>query len=301
MSTFWLEQWIDEFDIRSIEDAERALKQRRRGLSRVQNIAASVPFPEPEREFSKGSSFVAGRGIDLSGDLDCCHQVCQIKQVQSLFGRALHYFDEIVVAGPSPYRFARELIGSDEAVIGNLIEHVATFLHLRQIGVRDMLIFVQKSPACQEHFMQHAQEVGIAEALEQAHSWVDRLEAEGVVRDLHLHDDHAHYQFEHQDLEHTAWGTIWNPNPSTRDIAESVFQRYAAHLVSDVAAARAAGLPLAAQVQLHESVLTGSRVPTAAEDVAINLQIPVLDQLPVRDTSDSATTSGTVSNAFETP
>lgn len=284
---FWLYRWLDEFELKSSTDVERLLLPPAKAVRRLHEIAASEPWEPPEPYSSPGPAIVAGRGIDLSGDLDCCHRVCQARQVDALFGRALHYFDEIVVAGPPAHRYSRDLEDPDEMTLSNIAEHAAVLLYLRELGVDSMVSFVQKVPACEEHFKVHTDEAGLSGLIDQASDWVDRLAENGTVEDLHEHDDHWHYTFAHDDLEHTVWGVIAGPedgtSPTRRSIAESVFVRYAAHLVSDVVSARYMELPLGASVQMHEDVLSRSRPPTTVADVAFDLKLPVLEELPIRD------------------
>ena len=287
---FWLRQWLDEYEITSARQARHLLRPHKRAVRRLREIAqssaSSAGSPSPQSGASR--ALLAGRGIDLSGDLDCCAAVCQRAEVDRLFGRVLHYFDEIIVAGPSARRYAESLESPDDDVLRAVAEHVTSLLYLREVGAEDLLVFAEKPPACEQHYRQHAGEVGLLELIDSAGPWIDRLAGEGKINELHSHDDHWHYTFTHHDLEHTAWGSIWKGRessepPSSRDIAESVFARYAAHLVSDVTAARLAGLPLGASVQLHESVLATTRFPMSVGDVAFQLQLPVLDALPIRD------------------
>ncbi|GAQ54555.1 hypothetical protein a10_04368 [Streptomyces acidiscabies] len=206
-----------------------------------------------------------------------------MRQVDTLFSKALLYFDEIVVAGPSPYNFARPLEKPNDQTKETLLAYMETLIYLRNIGVRDMLIFNAKPPACEVHLAQDAEAMGVAEVIEQSKVWVQRLETDGILQSVEVHDDHSHYAFIHQDLEHTVWGSTPSVNPTKREVAESVFSLYAAHLVSDIRLARRMGLPLAAQVQLHEDALSGGHTKGGELDIALSLQLPILSQLPVRD------------------
>ncbi|MFI7090882.1 hypothetical protein [Streptomyces lydicus] len=203
--------------------------------------------------------------------------------MDTLFSKALLYFDEVVVAGPSPYDFVQPLEDPSDQTKKNLLGHMETLIYLRDIGLRDMLIFNVKPPACEVHLTRDAEAAGVAEVIEQSKVWVQRLESEGILQSVEIHDDHSHYAFSHQDLEHTIWGATPSVNPTKREVAESVFSRYAAHLVSDIRLARRMGLPLAAQVQLHEDTLSGGHAKGSELDVALSLQLPVFSQLPVRD------------------
>jgi len=285
---FWLYRWIDEYGVESAEDLDALLRPNSAAVARLSEMVAAEEWTAlPPYEGSQ-PAIVAGLGIDLSGDLECWHHECQIRQVDKLFGRVLHYFGEIVVAGPPAHEFVESLDGgSDEDTLRKIGEHARALLYLRAAGAEDMVSFVQKPPACEVHYRQHAEEAGISELMARAGEWVDHLEAGGRVGALDAHEDHWHYRFDHPDMEHTVWGTLVLPGGRTeatiRDVCEAVFGRYSAHLVSDLSAAKQLGLPLGAGVHMHEDALSGWSRSRTIEDVAFHLQLPVLDELPIAD------------------
>ncbi len=288
MPDFWLYEWIDEYEVGSTEEARKLLRPRSRSLRRLHELAAAVEWGPLAPYEGVGSALLAGRGIDLSGDLDCCHEVCQTKQVDELFGRALHYFDNLVIAGPPAYRYVDDLAGGDDQALHNLGEHVAALLYIRKIGADDLVTFVQKPPACAAHYEEHAREAGLDLLVERSQPWIAELARAGRVLSLEKHGEHWHFQFGHPQLEHHVWSTVPSREdggePTARDIAEAVCARYIAHLVSDVVAAGQLGLPLGASVEMHEDVLANARVASASvEDVAYELRLPLLENLPVRD------------------
>lgn len=284
---FWLYRWIDEFQVSSIKTAVQRLKQDKAALVRLDELASADRWSPLGEYKSAGPAILAGRGIDLSGDLGCSHHDCQTAQVDALFSRVLHYFDDIIVAGPAAHRYVGVSDHPSPNVLENLGEHVGVLLYLRKMGVEDMLHFAQKPPACEQHWTQHAAEAGLTELVDSARSWIDHLATEGQLRRLDKHEDHWHYTFVHKDLEHTQWGvvksSIRNKKPTKVDVADAVFGRFMAHLVSDVIAARQLHLPLGAGVALHEDVLG---TPSTAVDigvVAFELELPVLSDLPIRE------------------
>lgn len=287
MAEFWLYRWMDEFDVKSNKDVGRLLcTSNRKALEALDEIASQETWRPLEAHAGSPFSLVAGRGIDLSGDLDCCHRVCQTRQVDQLFGRVLHYFDEIVVAGPPAHRFAGQIATGDEHVLHNLAEHVATLLYLRRIGAAEMLTFVQKPPACAQHYLQHAEEAGLTSVVEHARPWAQHLLEAGEIVSLRRHDDHWDFQFNHPDLEHSVWDAVaadGDARPEPSAVVDVVFARYLSHLVSDVATARGLSLPLGASIQVHEDLLGLTNRPPRADDVAFELNLPVLSELPVRD------------------
>ena len=210
-----------------------------------------------------------------------------MKQVDALFSRVLHYFDRIVVSGPQAHHYVDVISDADDTDLKNLVEHIAVLLYLRHVGAEDLLVFVQKPPACVVHYMQHAREAGVLSVVEKTDTWIDELQESGEVQGLEEHQDHWHFAFVHPDLEHTVWGVVFpsdaDEGPTKRDVIEAVVARYAAHLVSDVVAAKQLGVPLGAAVQLHERVLAQEPATPTVEDVAFALKLPVLQDVPIPD------------------
>jgi hypothetical protein len=280
---FWLYQWIDQHSVTS-QSAARKILGRDQAVEQLRELAASQANPQLS-VVGDGGTLLAGRGIDLSGDLDCCHHVCQQKQVDALFRRVWHYFDQVAVVGPSAIEFADSRLGND-AIADRILEHVDTLLYLRRIGAEELLLFTEKAPACSVHYVDHAREAGVADIIERAQSWKVRLVAEGTIEGLERHEDHWHYAFSHPDLEHFSYGQAWvEHEPTIDDIAEAVLAVYVAHLVSDVATASELDLPLGASVRLHEDVLSGTQLPQrdAEATAAFQLELPFIDDVPISD------------------
>lgn len=284
---FWLYRWIDEFEIKNEKRLDKLLVPGKRAVARLHEIVAEEQWISLRPRESSESAIVAGRGADLSGDLDCCHAVCQQRQVDALFGRVLHYFDEIVVAGPPAHRYVEDLESPSDHTLTNLREHIKALLYLRKVGAEKMVSFVQKPPACSEHYLQHAEEAGIAEVVERGRAWVEELANSGELNELQPHDDHWHYTFNHASLEHTSWGVVGprpdGSTPTTSDVAADVYAQYAAHLVSDVIAARELRLPLGPFMKVHTGTLRQPDGELSPDDVAFQLRLPVLSHLPISE------------------
>jgi len=73
-----------------------------------------------------------------------------------------HYFDRIVVVGPSASEYSRLLSSKvDQQIIERLLSHIQLLLYIRKIGAEDLLVFRQKRPPCEFHFEDHMREVGL--------------------------------------------------------------------------------------------------------------------------------------------
>lgn len=287
MSEFWLNKWMDEAGIRKQKDLEKALKPGSSGRVLLYEIASEVR-PEGLVPMDHGESILAGRGIDLSGALDCCNVVCQTKQVDELFSKALHYFDEIIVSGPSAVDLVEGMDAGEPGAVDRVEQHALALLYIRKIGADNFLTFVQKPPPCSVHYRDHAREAGLDNIVEESDRWVGRLASGGHVSGLRQCGNHWHFQFSHPDLEHSAWATAASgpggSEPSMDQMAEAVCARYVSHLVSDVMAAQALNVPLGASVRLHEDMLAhGLKTAPAPGDVAFEMKLPVVREMSIAD------------------
>jgi hypothetical protein len=285
---YWLAHWIDENGIRSTTDARRLLQNRAARDALREDISA-IPWTVEPLQDDASKAMLAGRTIDLSGELACYDPECLRKDVDYLFSRAWHYFDTIVVVGLAPV-VARELLDS----FGNFeqtrfLGFVENFLYVREIGAENMLVYRQKPPACVDHLEQHAKESGTVRLLDQKKTWRERLAVTGRIRELKQHGDHWHYVVFHPDIEHMAQGIV---RPGRRKAAaaienlvfDDVFATYAANLVSDIWAARTLGCTLGSSVAIHEELLDQSSIiAPKVQDVIFELALPFIDRLPTRE------------------
>jgi hypothetical protein len=93
VNSFWAYQWIDFHGVKTMEHARAALSDKVT-LNYLHELAASqVGCPRDDHV-----ELVAGRGVDLSGQLDCTASACRQRQVDDLLRHAWYYFDRILVA-----------------------------------------------------------------------------------------------------------------------------------------------------------------------------------------------------------
>lgn len=290
--SFWMYDWLDERGIRSPADAKRVLARPRglRSLQAAAQAAADAPRSNVVPLDHTEGVIAAGRSMDLSGVLDCMHWECLTRKLDDLFRNVWHYFDEVVVEGPGASRVTRQFErDSTEHVGDRMLHHATALLRLREQGLDKYLIFREKPPECTVHYEQHLEEAGLTVALASVDDIIEDLVVAGEVRDVSEHDDHWHYEFVHPRLEHTVWETL--PAASGWDgggdplpfVARDVLRRFAAHLTSDVRAARGLQVPLASSVELHEEVLDRTAAGRSVENVALSLQLPVLQNLTAAD------------------
>jgi hypothetical protein len=212
------------------------------------------------------------------------------KEVDNLFGKVWHYFDEIVVEGLRARTASRMIENNWQEAAETIESHIRTLLYVRKIGAEDLLIFQQKPSPCMLHYKDHLEETQLGAVLENSTWLIDKLAREGQVVEIYRHDDHWHYTFDHPMLEHRKWGSFLPEKGSTppkrdaqRAVAEAVFKEYSAHLVTDVRTAKSLDAPLAAAVSLHGHVLEQPSHKVTEAEVALRLALPVLDGVPAAE------------------
>lgn len=281
---FWLYDWIDTFEIKKADQAKQLLKDP--GLRKdLRKRASEVEFTTEPIAKSDAPTIVAGRAIDLSGDLDCYGWHCMKQQVDKLFSNVWHYFDRIVIVGPSAHDFST-LWGFDEKddaseIFKRQLNYVRLLLYIREIGAEGLVVFRQKRPACSIHLEQHLKEVGLDTALAHSEKLIEGLAAKAEVVVEGEHNDYINYVFMHPEIEHYHWGAIKKSEAHSepalrRAVSTYVLHDFLAHLASDIYTARFLGSPLGSTVYLHGQILNTFNGGVKDGDVAFNLDLPVL-------------------------
>lgn len=240
-------------------------------------------------------SLVAGTGIDLTGgDLMVCPSpVCMRRQVDTLFKRAWHYFDEMVVQDVFTPALLDELDGAPygfDVIRDVFLSHLEPLLYLREIGAEHLVDFQPKILPCEEHWEDHAREQGLESVLALRASLITQLRSH--MR-FYYEDDGAGkrtYRVLYPDVDATRnIGAESAPEFESSEIVteeqvqnavlEELFRWYVTHLTGDVATAAHLKLPLATVLGFEAKLLSLSR-PIEVSDVVFQLQLPVLEGIP---------------------
>jgi hypothetical protein len=281
---FWLYDWIDTLEIKKAEEAESLLKNS--GLRKeLRKRASEVEFTTEPIPKSDAPTIVAGRAIDLSGDLDCYGWECMKQQIDKLFSNVWHYFDRIVIVGPSAYDFSN-LWGFDEKedvddILYRQLNYIRLLLYIREIGAEDLVVFRQKRPACAVHLEQHLKDVGLDETLVHSEKLISDLATNAKVIVEEEHDEYINYAFIHPEVEHTHWGAIEKSEARSESalryaVSAQILKVFLAHLASDIYTARVLKSPLGSTVNLHGQILNSFNGGIQEADVAFKLDLPVL-------------------------
>jgi len=284
--SFWFFDWLDAYSVTSLRDANRALQsgstfEAIREFA-VKAVANSQPLMEPD------FSLVAGRGLDLSGHLDCNASACRLRQVDTLFRHAWHYFDRIVVADAVSHEVSMHWDAPRRDLKRWLLSHIEVLLHLRKLGAERLVVFREKPAPCEVHWDRHAAEAGLQGIVADKDALADELLQLAHVDAKDGGDGSADFIFVHPEFEHSVWGTVvpseagdCSPATIRHAAAVAVVRRYLAHLTSDVRMGRMAAAPLGSTVWFHGQILRRAGSSPAPSDVALELELPILEAVPL--------------------
>jgi hypothetical protein len=183
----WLLQWLDSYAVTSPRQADELLRKPH-ALSVLREEVEAMRYHAPMIADQTGHSIVAGSEIDLSGELSCTNWECIRRQVDTLFSSVWHYFDRIIVVGPSAH-FYNDLWESgtpEERIIEFLAGHIRVLLHVRNIGAEDIVAFSEKPRAwCADCFTALVRALGVSsiEAFDPyVNDLIDRFDREADVQ-----------------------------------------------------------------------------------------------------------------------
>ena len=285
-SRFWVYDWLDSHRIENLSTAKRALASRS-AVDQIHDFAEKAKTA-PATCGEDTYSIVAGRGLDLSGHLDCNASECRIRQVDDLFSHAWHYFDRIVVADGMSHEVSMHWDAPLAARKKWLLSHIEVLLYLRKIGAQDLVVFSEKPPPCEVHWEKHAHEQRLDTLLAVREKLVDQLSTEARIETKKGADGALEFAFVHPRFEHSVWGSLGpedlvdrSKTGIARAVSVAVLRRYLAHLTSDVATIKHFEVPLGSTVWFHGELLKNLSKTASTSEIAFALDLPVLRGLPV--------------------
>jgi hypothetical protein len=287
----WIYPWIDEFGVSDRPSARVRLNDRV-AFDRLHDLASahqsrnssSLPFT---------GTVLAGSGLEI--DNRACHSLgCRKYNFDFDFGVLYHYFDYVVMQGPSAAAIARSLErmddhGCDEGVLRTIAADVELMNYIRSIGMSRYVLFVDKEYPClcDEHFESQVAEIGLEDL-------ADPTVSKGIIADV-LRNDSVYIE----QLEPGIWtGKLVDPSistdvsrvyklkrrPTKRWVATDLVYQALYTTIRDTAVARDVGAPLASIAQpgfiAHRK---SRRNPITPDDVALDLAIPALAGLPTAE------------------
>ena len=298
---YWVAEWLDENEIASDWEVAHCLNSGT-GMTSALEIAEETTYYE-EVSADNGNlanSIVAGRRLDLSGYLSCAHYDCLRKNIDTTFKHVWHYFDNIVVEGMSPLIFTDRFDNGNESahryLVNQLADQARMVLYLREIGADKFTVFAHKTYSyCQEHWLEHATTLGIAEAIDErgSEALIKRILDSSQVKIERMHDDTWGVSLSSSLLEDPRGYVVSTEGkPTPEDVAIQVINDFATGTISDVEIAKRLSLPLIeptkwafrnprAKRKSARSVQQSTR--PNANDIALSLSLPVFENLTTRD------------------
>ncbi|QUF02546.1 hypothetical protein KCV87_24160 [Actinosynnema pretiosum subsp. pretiosum] len=290
----WLLDWMEEFEVPNGAVAVERMKFPR-ALQKLYELAQSdqanvMMYANTHVD----NAVVGGNGFEIGarGNL-CAHPECRINSVNNEVVQALHYFDSLVVEGPSSdkytnfFDYAPQDISSQEYIEESLTWDVDTLVYVQSSGIANFTRFLKKPNAfCDEHFTVHAKDLGMEHLAtrQEVRELARRIAREGTVRIAAADDELWNYT-----IEHPLMGNVndvylqGNSAPPKYMAVEKFLRSELTIMVSDFATAKALETPLA--VAIRPAILTGSKEKkdTSIGEVAAHLKLPFLTGLSASD------------------
>jgi hypothetical protein len=116
-------------------------------------------------------SIVAGMGVNLSSRATCSDSTCRIAIADNDYSQILHFFDSIVMEGPSARQYLDKVLYLEPSkLLVSLVEDVKLMLHLRTIGLSNYIVFASGlHHYCSDCAHRQAVEMGLADFIEDDH------------------------------------------------------------------------------------------------------------------------------------
>jgi hypothetical protein len=273
---------MDEYDVRSHSDVTRALKSNQ-VIERAVDLAREYNATQPV----SSNGILAGRGLDLSRELSCLTPVCRLKRVDEVFARAWHYFDQIVFCDDLGDAIRSEKL-NEEDLRSQIDDDARVLLYIRDIGAEPLVEFRSKPGAVLPN--------QFGDALPELESVFDELVAEFASASKievvgHSNEDetawvvarHPQIPVVERVAMHAPFFELTPEEDFTTGATTFLVHYHSATLAADIAAAQKYGVPLATGVNYHGRLIERLRRRTVPADVALELKLPVLQGVPIRE------------------
>ncbi|MDN3355878.1 hypothetical protein [Actinomadura sp. DC4] len=289
----WFHSWLTENGIANESAAYEAAKDPKRLADLIGRAQAQQTMPV---ELPEGNSLVAGRSLDLTGYLACGHADCLTQQVDRLFSRVWHYFDNIAIVGPDTHAFL-ENVSSGPAAIEENAKFVAAWsrplFHIHNIGADRLVTWVAKPPACPVHWKEYNQLQALHLSKKVEKSIASALLTEGeVTRESgNSKDSDSRLVLNHDQLFSGSSGESLRELSKNRSRNESLEMTLARTIVrehwlgtaSDLYTASSMQLPVGLGIGLEARLASLRNSSPSTADIAFNLHLPVVDGLPIKE------------------
>jgi hypothetical protein len=291
----WLFDWIDEFEATDSKSARSRLADKG-ARDRLHQLATNHRPVDVSHVPLTGTVLA---GFDLDVGRGACHNLsCRKSNFDTDMAALFHYFDYVVMRGPS----APVLAAWVEYVDGKhprgekfdldlaraLADDIGVMNYLRSTGIANYAIFVdleEKCP-CKRHFLEQAKDIGLTHLADP--KFAKRIAAD-ILRAGSLDVERigpnrwgASLKGPNYSSNIRTWYTLKKP-PTKRWLSEQLVKEALYGSVAEAAIAKELGTPLAsiAQPEFMDLEQRGRKI--AANEVALHLNIPVLSSIPTAD------------------
>lgn len=287
--SYWIRKWLDDEGIKTLRDAERCLGSET-SIRRLTECAEQQSSNRTQHPPTAGRNIVGGLGLDLSGSFECMQNECAMRAVDRTVHHTWHSFDCVVVSGFDPSEFIR-LHRQPDCLIPaiHVLPHVRAALYIKDTGADDLLYFMDRPHAlCAEHYREALDIAGLAPGFEAAR---DEL-ADKLFKGCRLLSSErgglAHYRWDHPALEATQAICRRIKYQQTEDeiakgIAKDVAYQYAASTLMNSVLARQLSASFGQLTAIGDAQLSHLAYQRVADEVAYNLSIPIVENLPLKE------------------
>lgn len=285
----WIYTWLDVNGIDSGKLAAGRLTDRS-ALSELRELAQLAIKSAPRSSASVGTSILAARGLDFSGKLTCGHFDCRKLEIDGLFRRVWHYFDEIVVDDVLVYPIStltpRDIKDPFQKWFAT---NVDIFLYLRSIGASELLSYHPKPISHSYHtwrdvlkYSNNESSTPVIESIIQDISNEAKFEilSENSSRAISL--SHPLFQSNLRAIQ-SKDAKRMSTRSRRSDAIERAVYLHVSEFYGDLHAARELKIPLGSSLPMYQRIFEGSSQHTSLQDVAFALDLPVLSGVGAAD------------------
>ena len=214
------------------------------------------------------------------------------ERVERTFLSTWHYFDSVVVAGPSEKRLVHAIATTKKAkreewIIRPLAQEVALFLYLREIGADKHIVFRPKNFNFHlDCYKQEAKRLGILTVIDEnaRARTLDALDAEAHVRIWLRSPKNWGVEVDHDALPEKLVLNIPSARKPTREEALISFLDYGSFaLLEDIEQAELMKLPLLEEVRTSFFGKEGNNGTATGDAVALQLDLPFIQGVPASE------------------
>jgi hypothetical protein len=216
------------------------------------------------------------------------HPDCRRAQVDKLFSRVWFYFDTVVVWDECTHYLGYhwdEMRTNSNWIENWLLPYIGTLLYIKRLGADELLDFRMKRPRSFNYWLktlllEQKRLKGLRDSLGRT------LLSEASIQVYRTDEMQLQCAVNHPILDHTSFFPVpkriqGTPEAVRRFAAKQIASDIVGYLMSDIDSARFYNVPLGVTHSSEKYLLAGHDEPKTASDVAFNLELPFLSDVPI--------------------